>query len=833
MNAPLASDPHRPNLSTEEFLSLFPGHWVQYFDDGPGKDRRKALAASGFDPKEALRKQSEGCGVFYSPNAFDGARRLGNLLRVQAAYVDIDLRREGDGTPDQPFEKRLAEGLAALRGFSLPPHAIVRTKNGLQAVWRTEPLPPPEGLPIFRLTQERLVAHFRADPTATDATRVLRLPGFDHLKDPASPFRCDVLHFDRARDPYTMRDLLAAIPTPVDKPAGRAGALPGAHSPAVKPPISVSEGVAQGGRNIAAAAMAGKLLAGMPAESWQTHAWPSLKAWNAKNRPPLAEGELRSVYDSIARLESGKRTGERSAGTEGGQSQADRLAGLATREDATYFLDQFGRAHVTVAIDGHRETWAVRSKPARLWLAMLLWRAEGRAPTESVVSAAAAVLEGLAQFGGRRATLHNRVAWHEGALWYDLTNAGWEAVRVTASGWAVVKDPPVLFRRYAHAEPQCTPEPGGDVKRLLRFANLTDAHQQTLLLVYLISCFLPDIPHPVAVFHGPHGAAKTTLARALRRLIDPSFVHVAGLPQSVPGLIQQLSHAWFTCFDNVSELPDWASDTLCRAVTGEGFFKRELYTDDEDVLYAFRRCVAITGINVAARKADLLDRSLLFRFGRVCREDRRSERALWAEFDRCRPAILGGIFDALADAMRRHPRVRLASSPRMADFAEWGEAIAGALGIPPGDFHAAHAANQRERHEEAIDQNITAWALTAFMQDKPRWEGTPADLLRLLGTFAEQERVNTRAAGWPGLPNALMRRLNEARGNLADAGIAFETRRISKGRRLVCVKRIAEPDDTGAGTPSGTTAGGRGGDGRRAKGGDAQPGHRHPASQLT
>ena len=41
-----------------------------------------------------------------------------------------------------------------------------------------------------------------------------------------------------------------------------------------------------------------------------------------------------------------------------------------------------------------------------------------------------------------------------------------------------------------------------------------------------------------------------------------------------------------------------------------GAIKRELYTDDEDVIYNFIRCIGINGINIGGLKPDLLDRSI-------------------------------------------------------------------------------------------------------------------------------------------------------------------------------------------------------------------------------
>ena len=49
---------------------------------------------------------------------------------------------------------------------------------------------------------------------------------------------------------------------------------------------------------------------------------------------------------------------------------------------------------------------------------------------------------------------------------------------------------------------------------------------------------------------------------------------------------------------------------MCKAVTGIGHTKRELYTNDNDIIYEHRRCLGLNGINVALTEADALDRSI-------------------------------------------------------------------------------------------------------------------------------------------------------------------------------------------------------------------------------
>src|SRR3989344_8457482 len=113
-----------------------------------------------------------------------------------------------------------------------------------------------------------------------------------------------------------------------------------------------------------------------------------------------------------------------------------------------------------------------------------------------------------------------------------------------------------------------------------------------------------------------------------------------------------MAHHACIFFDNVSHLSDHISDALCKAVTGDGFSKRELYSDEDDIIFSFRRCLGINGINIAARNPDLLERSILFELERVSPERRKQEHEILGEFEKERPRIVGSIFDAVVKAMQ-------------------------------------------------------------------------------------------------------------------------------------------------------------------------------------
>ena len=48
------------------------------------------------------------------------------------------------------------------------------------------------------------------------------------------------------------------------------------------------------------------------------------------------------------------------------------------------------------------------------------------------------------------------------------------------------------------------------------------------------------------------------------------------------------NNGYLLAFDNLSSLPAWLSDALCRLASGGSFAVRQLYTDDDEVLFQRR-----------------------------------------------------------------------------------------------------------------------------------------------------------------------------------------------------------------------------------------------------
>lgn len=470
-------------------------------------------------------------------------------------------------------------------------------------------------------------------------------------------------------------------------------------------------------------------------------------------------------------------------------SKVDRAISLA-EDRATFFHDTTDTGYAAVESGERREILKINSKRFKQWISHQFWQAEGDNLRGEDHNTVISNLSGRAVFDGQRIELHNRVARHDGAVWYDLADKQNRAVRIDEDGWTVTT-PPILFRRYEHQQAQVHPAEGdADLDALFDILNpCLDEDQRLLFKVQLIANFIPGFPHPIICPHGPQGSAKTFMCKVMRELIDPSELETLQYTTNMAELTQKVSHHWFVPFDNITNLPQKVSDFFCRAVTGQGFSKRELYTDDADIIYSFQRPIGLNGINTVPQKADLLDRTILYELERIPKEDRKTEDTLVRRLEEMKPAVLADVFDTISEAMRIKDDVELDWKPRMADFAEWGEAIARALGHADNEFLRAYQENIDSGNVEAIEAHILGEAVLAMMDERTEWKDTASATLEELNRVAEEKSINTNQKAWPGGPQWVWRRLQEIKPNLEEVGLHVSKQREGDaGSRLIVLE---------------------------------------------
>lgn len=400
---------------------------------------------------------------------------------------------------------------------------------------------------------------------------------------------------------------------------------------------------------------------------------------------------------------------------------------------------------------------------------------------EGKVAPAAALADALTALEGEAALADPvacglRIAAHDDGIVVDLGTPDGTAVEITPGRWSVRRASPVTFRRTALSGALPVPVDGGDLELLRDLVNVTD-ESWPHLVGWLVAAFLPTIPHPVLSLHGEMGTGKSTAAATLVSLVDPSPAPLRTSPRDVDSWAIAAAGSWVVGLDNISGIAPWLSDALCRAVTGDGMVRRQLYTDGDLVVLNFRRCVILTAIDAGAMRGDLADRLVRVGLERIPQDRRRTDAEVAAQLDQHRPAILGALLDVVAAVLEVLPTVELATLPRMADYARVLAAVDQVTGL---DCLARYLALGSELMADVVDDDPVATAVRALTQRKGgRWSGTASDMFDAI----TPERP---PKGWPANPRTLSAVVKAASTALRSVGIEITTERTSKARTITC-----------------------------------------------
>jgi hypothetical protein len=417
-----------------------------------------------------------------------------------------------------------------------------------------------------------------------------------------------------------------------------------------------------------------------------------------------------------------------------------------------------------------------------------------KAANSEAVQAAVDQVEAEALFEGEERQVYLRVASHAGRIYIDLGSENGRAIEIDEDGWRVIDDPPVRFRRPSGMRPLPEPTRGGDISRLRSFVNVKDDADFVLVICWLLAAMRDRGPYPVLAISGEQGTAKSTLVALLRALIDPNESPLRALPREERELFIQANNGWLLAFDNVSGLPAWTSDSLCRLSTGGGLAVRQLYTDLNETLFDACRPIVLNGIGNMIGRGDLTDRSIFITLEPIPEADRRAEDELWEHIRGELPGILGVLCDAISHGLHYRDLVKLERLPRMADFAKWATACEGAF-WRAGTFQTAYDDNQHGANDAVLDADDVALAVKDFMLTRRQWEGTPSSFKKELETnrFGEDKH---RPKGWPENASAMSSRLQRAATSLRRAGIEVEFSRAGKRRtRKINIRTVPKAGD--------------------------------------
>jgi hypothetical protein len=467
-------------------------------------------------------------------------------------------------------------------------------------------------------------------------------------------------------------------------------------------------------------------------------------------------------------------------------SRRDVLVTFAESVELWHDADRIAYASLTEA--GHQENWPVHSREFSLRFAGKYYKETGHAIGSEALKNALRFLEARAIHEGREYETYLRVARNGDRLYLDLCDDQWRAVEIGFQRWVVIENPPVKFLRSQSMRPLPEPEAGGMIEELYNFLNVRSEIEAKLIVGFLLVALRDRGPYFLLAVHGEQGSAKSTVCTMLKSLVDPSKGMKRGLPKDERDLMVSAENSHVLSYDNLSSIKPELADALCRLASGGGLATRQLHTDKGEIIFDNQRPVIVNGIPTLTDRADLADRTLAIHLLPIPEAKRRTERALWEQFQQARPRILGALCDALSAALRNFDSTKLDGMPRMADAVEWVTAAEPGLDWERGTFLEASRENRRDVLEATFEADAVAVAIDALIRrERPQgFEGTATELLAAINNHVDD--ATRKSKYWPRDPARLGNRLRRAAPLLREAK-AYTVRHGDKlcGQRIITI----------------------------------------------
>jgi putative DNA primase/helicase len=471
--------------------------------------------------------------------------------------------------------------------------------------------------------------------------------------------------------------------------------------------------------------------------------------------------------------------------------QADAL--LYHARAAMPFFSQEGQpcASIPSSVDSCR-ILPLRSADFRDWLTANFYSEFETAPSQLALRAVLRTLEARAQYGDSPVLKVGHRISFEGdpfapsKIFLDLANAAGEILEITSRGWAITDNLHRIFRQSPGALPLPTPpssanpqSPTPNPSPLEQFAELfhLTAQTRTRVLFWLAAALRPIGPYPILVLRGPAASGKSTLARALRTLIDPSAAPLRRLPILDRELIQLALHNWILVFDQVHRIPIKISEALCAISSGEAIETAQPDYRDNTLAEIARPIILLAPLDEAQSPwtptRSLANRSLTIDLTPIAAP--RSEAALSSDFEALRAPVLAALADAVSSALRNIREIDLGNVARFSDCVAWAAAAAPVLGLDPASI------------VEAVSDPESAWlgsdplrdTLYALLRPNLTWSGDAATLLTELRAIAP-------LATLPSTPKGLAQALARI------PGIGISKGKGSDGQRTLSILKTTE-----------------------------------------
>lgn len=439
--------------------------------------------------------------------------------------------------------------------------------------------------------------------------------------------------------------------------------------------------------------------------------------------------------------------------------------------------------YMLVKNNSHFESLNLDSSKTKHWMRNSYFEATGENYPDGPYDTALSLIKSQAiMTESNKEQIYNRIAMPDNkTIYYDLADKKWRTVKITKDKVTIIQldETCPIFTRKQHQKEQVIPIFDEKKDALSELITLLRIMQKDKLVfkVHLISFFLESCPIPIMPITGEHGSIKTTIAKSVKQIVDPSGEGISSLPKN-DEIILHLNNRYVANFDNISEFNREMSDILCRAITGEGQSKRALYTNSDEVIYSYRRKIILNGISPTLEHPDLRDRCIVYETEPLAPHERLTEEEFQMKFNALVPHVLGQIFQTLSKALGNYDSVKkeLKNKPRMADFAIFGESISRGLGNDPFAFITNYQEHVDFNDIDVLESYPIIQLIEEVMENKDTYENNISSFYRDILQRAESNgiEIKSRDINFPKAPNKVKQHIERLKPNLRTLGFSIQ-----------------------------------------------------------
>ncbi|MEO7145874.1 MAG: hypothetical protein ABI165_20465 [Bryobacteraceae bacterium] len=249
--------------------------------------------------------------------------------------------------------------------------------------------------------------------------------------------------------------------------------------------------------------------------------------------------------------------------------------------------------------------------------------------------------------------VHVRAAGGDTRIVIDRAGSNGQSIDITADGFHLESKENIYFQPSSTQLPLPIPKASVDnpfdkLQSLLRLS----AESLKKCREWLAAALHPTGPYPILIVDGPSASGKTTLARALRALIDPSTAPITPHPATERQVLRHAHRGRMLLYDHVTHLAPRVLDALARVSSGASIELREPGDGGNPIAVSVSNPILLTANENWKPRADIESRAVRVSLDAIPESEQRPFDEIRDAFDLLHPALLAALCADLAGFLK-------------------------------------------------------------------------------------------------------------------------------------------------------------------------------------